>query len=125
MMPIPNWWTEEDLAKLREMRANGDSTRFIARTLKRHRGTVANKCKRLGLPLSDKVGRRLGPDNSAPKKVKMVHPLPPEPPPPSSPMLHLSIVELGKPQCHFPIGDGPFTFCGHEKTYSRRTASCS
>ena len=30
MMPIPNWWTEEDLAKLREMRANGDSTRFIA-----------------------------------------------------------------------------------------------
>ena len=43
-MPTPNWWTEEDLAKLREMRANGDSIRFIARELKRHRVTIANKC---------------------------------------------------------------------------------
>ena len=112
-MPTPNWWTEEDLAKLREMRANGDSIRFIARELKRHRGTIANKCKRLALPLSDKVGRQIATNPATIKKGKTVRLPPPARLPPFD-MLHVCLVELDKPQCDFPLGDGPFTFCGHE-----------
>lgn len=111
-MPAPNW-TKEDLALLREMRANGDSLCFMARVLNRHRGTIANKCKRLGLPLSDKIGRRLAADRAALKKRKTV-PLPPSAPLPPFKMLHLPLMELNEPQCHFPLGDGPFTFCGHD-----------
>lgn len=114
-MPAPNW-TEQDLARLREMRANGDSLRFIAQELKRHSGTIANKCKRLGLSRSQEVGRQIAADPSAPKKKQKMSrswsrpvPLPP------FEMLHLPLVELDGPQCHFPLGDrGSFTFCGHE-----------
>ena len=27
--------------------------------------------------------------------------------------LNLSLIELGEDLCHWPYGDGPFTFCGH------------
>jgi hypothetical protein len=106
-------WTEDDVARLREMRASGDSLRFMARVLNRHQGTVANKCKRLGLLRSDEVGRQMAPDRSAPlKKWKVVPPPPPAPLPPFE-MLHLPLAELDGPQCHFPLGDrGSFTFCG-------------
>lgn len=40
-------------------------------------------------------------------------PIPPPPPPPGAPqMRRLSLVELKPHHCHWPIGDGPFLFCG-------------
>lgn len=113
-MPAPNW-TEEDIARLREMRANGDSLRFIAQELNRHSGTIANKCKRLGLSRSKEVGRQIAPDKSAPGRQKKSRPMSRSAPLPPFEMLHLPLVELNGPKCHFPLGDrGSFTFCGHE-----------
>lgn len=33
--------------------------------------------------------------------------------------LHVPLHELGPTQCHWPYGEGPYTFCGREKEVER------
>ena len=54
-------YTPEDVAQITSMAAAGESERAIARALRRHPGSVAVKCARLGIRLLGTAGKRSQP----------------------------------------------------------------
>lgn len=115
------FWTEERVEKLKAMRESGASHGFIAKEFGVSRNTIVGKCKRKGFDFPGKPTQSLvvpaKPRPPRQPKRELTRPRRAPPPPPPTPpvaMLHLDMMQLSKQTCHFPIGDGPFTYCGHD-----------
>lgn len=102
------FWTAERVRQLRRLHADGDSYSNIARLLGVTRNAVCAKCDRLGLKR-----RRAEPPARVPAAAKaafVAEPLPEskdELPPLVGDLIHLTAH-----QCKWPIGTGPYAFCG-------------
>ena len=120
-------WTEERTATVKEKWLAGYSASIIADEIGLSRNSVISKVRRMGLqgrvqgtppphnmyrkasrvgdgPLVQRLNRRKG---VAPEPY-LCQPLPDLQP------LHISLDGLTGKTCHWPFGDSPFTFCGHE-----------
>jgi GcrA cell cycle regulator len=112
-------WTDEVIARLRELFARNLSSGRIAEELKLTRNQVVGKLDRLGL---QRVGPTIGlkkpkrepaPKKETPRKIpKSVHY---EMAVADVVPLHVELIDLEHDQCRYPYGDGPFTFCGCPK----------
>jgi len=111
-----------------------DGMSFAAAALRIGRGVSrsAARCKagRMGLQQDKAVGRfnrgqavrlrrsgegfRLPGYGAQKKPTAPPHPFVAQVDPVAEPR-HMSLVELEADCCHWPYGDGPYTFCGHEK----------
>jgi hypothetical protein len=98
-------WTTNLEARLREMRANGDSFGVIAADLQMTRSMIAGKCKRLGLRFAPTPARR---SRSAPVKPRAAA----TPAAPPVEPLRLLLGQLRRANCRW-VGDDS-TFCGHD-----------
>lgn len=100
-------WTDEDINKLAQMRANGDTFLAIADALGRTRSAIAGACMRLGIKAPDRAS--LPPKQKAATRV--VVPFKPRPVQPYVPATHPrfygveATIELRPGECRFPIGD--------------------
>lgn len=127
-MMLERWAPAMD-AKLRALWATGIPASQIATKMHKTRNSVIGRAHRL------KLARRRNPGNRAPRpvrepRVKRVVVMKPRPvknvesanikgnsphPLPSIPTArNLGLMDLTDAACRFPIGDGPYTFCGHE-----------
>jgi GcrA cell cycle regulator len=118
-------WTEENVARLKQMWKDGESCSTIARVLQQGitRNAVIGKVHRLGLGSRPTPSRpRTVPKfkrpavrqtaNAAPKLS--IVPLPPSPPVPAT-ALRLTLMQLTDQTCKCPLGDPrepDFAFCG-------------
>lgn len=119
----PSDWSDERIARLKELAAEGWSTGQIAKEMNATRSAVSGKAMRLGVKFKgaganqyrDHAGRRRpvvltnpnGPAASRPR------PKPPAPPPEHA-AVH-DVVDLKFHHCRWPIGDPAeegFGFCG-------------
>lgn len=106
-------WTEQVVADLTRLYAEGFSCRVIGEKLGLGRNSVIGKIHRLQLPLPEgkkpiiRMGREIGHYKKHVSEVKIacVEIVP----------RNLSLLELEPNDCRYPYGDGPFTFCGHPK----------
>lgn len=126
-------WTKEQVAKLKELWPTGMTAREIAAIVgKPSRNSVISKANQLGLkPRKAKNGP---PVNGPPKRRQVTKPprqgglkpvligstMPSVPKAPyvSKPLaakvvpLMIPLENLMHDECHFPLGDGPFLYCG-------------
>lgn len=121
--------TQERIRRIKEFWHPGITSTEIARTLGVTRNSVIGIFKRHAealkpCRLEPKNSRRTPSETSNAKprvRVKAVMRKPePEPEPelePEAPPepLHLSLMDLERHHCRFPLGDGPHTFCGNER----------
>lgn len=104
-------WTDDAVARLTAFLADPRrlSAAEIADKLGCGRGAVMGKVRRLGLKLQLGHGQHKNSKPSVPRRPKPK--LVVTPPAPA----HLSLFDLQPHHCRWPYGDGPFTFCGHDK----------
>ena len=117
---LPKRWTKRDewpterVERLKELasRPVKMSSKEIAQELGITKSAVIGKCSRLGikLPLPPHSSSKPRPRTSVPRAVKRLRPTEQAPEP-----RHIPLLELEGHQCRWPYGDGPYTFCGHEK----------
>ncbi len=144
MGPSPNTrWTDEEDALLRRLRAEGVSSSKIAVQIGKSRNAVIGRASRMGLPSVNESHR---PDPNRPRRpqgrpqtrptgvhlpghnrvrAKAARPRPQpvaaaDAPAPSG----VGLIALTSGDCHWPYGDGPFTFCGHRVDLSGRQPYC-
>lgn len=138
--PIAGLWPEDHAQELARLVASGMVYRLVAEALNEKFGTshtknaIVGKVQRLGLTAPDKPKRppyvrkpkARRPDEREKRiitfgdanatrvyssvqreqyKVRCVEIVP----------RHLSVLDLEPNDCRYPYGDGPITFCGHEK----------
>lgn len=123
----PSVWTDKKIEQLKTLWAAGKSASVIAAEMGGiSRNAVIGKVHRLdleGRKTAVAAKRNPKPERRAPMKRPRLHAFP------SAPSFqkttaerlrvaekvdvkHLSLEELGVDMCHYPLGDGPFTFCG-------------
>jgi len=115
---MSDFWTEETVATIKALWAEGYSASSIARqTGAPSRNAVLAKLNRLGL-----LGTRNGPKkprSTADRPAKLAPVYVPPPPPPSQPDpilidgRALRLIDLPARACRYAYGDSDFTFCGH------------
>ena len=134
-------WTETQDAVLRELHGAGKSAAEIAAIIGgMTRNAVLGRAHRLKLPTHRAAPSKAQAKRQAKKRrnsperfeqgKKAKRPvfnirrpaediLPPtvvpEPPPPPVPMANIGIMDLTSGMCRWPLGDGPYRFCGHRK----------
>lgn len=109
-------WTLERDALLTRLWAEGYSASQIADQImgvKVSRMAVIGRVHRLKLP----ARKERAPAQRKPYKQRMFvpkpsPPQPPKPPPGQPKMRRLKLVDLKSTSCRWPIGEGPFLFCG-------------
>lgn len=136
-------WPPDNIEALKEMLARGVSYTRMADDLNSRfktdytRSAIAGKVRRLGLsapsavirsPAEIQARRRARQDrqNLRRRENRASAPKPRVALPPREETkllcagidpLHIELMDLGKNQCRYPYGDGPFTFCGHPKVF--------
>jgi len=129
-------WSDQRIAQLKAMVADGGTARSIAAEWGVTRNTVAGKMNKLGLkrghpapkqkPINPQIRRHkknrlIGPVMPVVVAAPIVKPREPLPPPPfhSGPVeLNSPILALTETSCRFPIGDphhADFHFCGAQR----------
>src|SRR5689334_1173746 len=98
-------WTNQHVRQMRELRDMGLSASQIGERMGLSRSAIVSKATAVGLPGFGKRTNARPLMFVRPKRFKA----------PGGPVsLNISIMELNGHNCHFPHGEGPFTFCGHE-----------
>lgn len=96
----PGWWTEKRMVTLQELWERGLSFTAIAKEMGATKGAIAGKKRTMGLERRVTVERALTVVEREPVSSPSIDPL------------ALTMDMLARGQCKFPLGDGPFTFCG-------------
>lgn len=101
-------WTDDKVAQLRRLHATGMSFRNIGFALGVSKNSAIGKARRL------RLADRPRPVSQTPKKAP---PPPPKPPAPVPPSKDVSLIGLGRNDCHYPTTEridapGGFLFCG-------------
>ncbi len=121
-------WTTEQDEILKRLYAEGVSCRNIASYIPgKTRNSVIGRVHRMKLPLRGQ--NRRDPDKPVIRKKRtnlgrpgLLRPNQPRPSKDETVMRcaaiephHIALSDLTKDNCHWPYGDGPFTFCGHDR----------
>lgn len=127
-------WSEEQLEQLHKLAGVGLSAGEIGARIGKTRNAVVGKCHRIGIPLGSKsapavhYSKHVARPKDAPPRPRQRHkrattpilkptilpPPPKEPPVPIEPR-KIELTELSADDCKWPIGDGPFLFCGNPR----------
>lgn len=123
-------WTEKRIAELRSHFEAGVSIRDIARRMEVvSPGSIVGKLHRLGL----KRGRMIRHPDAKPRRARqnrkqptpVVDSSPRKPSPARPPSPPIGLMELRNWTCRWPIGEGPYLFCGvHEADAAKGISYC-
>lgn len=121
-------WNDTAVDQLRRMWTDGDTAREIGKALGRTRSAIIGKAHRLGLEErsnrlsdADKAARVLARRMYKTQKQRVYRaPTPRRIKPPTiketalpwAGSRNIALLDLGRNDCRFPFGDGPFVFCG-------------
>ena len=118
-------WNDAAVAQLRRMWTDGDTAREIGKALGRTRSAIIGKAHRLGLEEravrftdAEKAARRRLYKTQkqrvyrAPTSRRIKPPTAKEQVLPWAGSRNVAFLDLGRNDCRFPFGDGPFLFCG-------------
>jgi GcrA cell cycle regulator len=110
-------WDDIKVAELRRLFDEGYSASLIGAAMGMTRNAVIGKLSRLGLTMKNGFARKV---NGTSKSMRVtrgevlaaVPQQRKERPAADVTPLHVDLLDLQPGQCHYPYGDGPFTFCG-------------
>lgn len=111
-------WTPDRVERLTAMWAAGRRQDDIAAEFALSRGAISGKAARLGL--SRRKPERRGPLELGPKTVSVSRRTRP-----ALPEGRVTFGELTRTACHFPVGEGPFLFCGEPAVRAPYCTNCA